>query len=767
MSVNTSHSVAFNNDNIDFDVICVQLNIQLSEEILIYNKVDQVGFELNTDFDSSSLIERSLDAFNQLFYMNVKITFRDLSLIRNIIQVGYFTQYDKWNYIGNTQRTLLISESVVDSSFQVEPYLTNQELKYDFKRYMVNTYLGNAKLAPILKQKINIVNNVVSLDDTINSQILDTLSPLTTDGILYERDYQLEASNNYYPLNNEDGTKISRHNPFRVLLSNILNENIIDSSNHVMRREHLNKYVNPIMDYYYSENVDNIFYLQYQTNEYDASNEYIHKYAGPLFFDISNAITNNDLFSNPTLSSENVLTKTYENDYDDYVFYALPEDVSGGYREYDLSDNQFADTKGDIYTLIDTYTTKTIVDLESFNSKLIPFHFINGDSLNLIATYKPIESDICGTNAQEVSIPSRSYKIKIKLTNYYYDYDKTTNSYFIFYNKDKYDEGILSSANVLHSTFQNSGDPVLTTNGWNYTLDYDNNNDPKRQIEEISSLYNSTLPHIVQAFHIQLLDENTSNNYNFGVSDLKMGHLLTDHFVDVSGAGFQWQTQDTSNSILIVNDPNSNVYYISNSSSNDFIEDVDGIGINTQNDPIFVFQFLINKPINNDTFFNIEIDSFTNNKKKNASGTLMYDHRMTLRPKLQEFTQSFYVPALNQTFEVSQINSSSNLFLVYPPNKISSFQEDVSNNPSTYDISGYNNLFGGLYIDSVSKNDEASELLNNNDITWYTNSPVSRIQFYLRSHTGESATFDPTDFTLRNIKINVNSTILDYRYYSS
>ena len=88
--MSTSHSVAFNNDNIDFDVICVQLNIQLSEEILIYNKVDQVGFELNTDFDSSSMIERSLDAFNQLFYMNIKITFRDLTLIRNIIQVGYF-----------------------------------------------------------------------------------------------------------------------------------------------------------------------------------------------------------------------------------------------------------------------------------------------------------------------------------------------------------------------------------------------------------------------------------------------------------------------------------------------------------------------------------------------------------------------------------------------------------------------------------------------------------------------------------------------------
>ena len=59
------------------------------------------------------------------------------------------------------------------------------------------------------------------------------------------------------------------------------------------------------------------------------------------------------------------------------------------------------------------------------------------------------------------------------------------------------------------------------------------------------------------------------------------------------------------------------------------------------------------------------------------------------------------------------------------------------------------------------------QLLNNNDITWYTNSPVSRIQFYLRSHTGESATFDPTDFTLRNVKINVNSTLLDYRYYTS
>lgn len=158
--------------------------------------------------------------------------------------------------------------------------------------------------------------------------------------------------------------------------------------------------------------------------------------------------------------------------------------------------------------------------------------------------------------------------------------------------------------------------------------------------------------------------------------------------------------------------------------------------------------------------------SFNNHKIKNASGILSYDHRMRLCMKMEEFTQSFYVPALNQTFEVSQINGNTNLFLVYPPNKITAIEDMISNDPSRYDISGYTNNIGGLYISNVYKNEDTSQLLNNQSITWDTNSSISKITLHLNSHNGQSDTFDPTDFTLRNIQMNVNGTFFDYQYYN-
>lgn len=766
MSASHTHSVHFTNANIDFDFVTIKLMVQLSENIILYNQLNQTGFILNTDFDSISQMDRSVDAFNQLFYINVKLTFRDLTQIRNLNELGYFTQYDKWNYSGSTQNALIFSDSIVDASYQIMPDTPNQQLKFDFMLYMVETYLGSARLGPIIKKKQNMINDVVVLDSTINTQILNDMLPLTNDGVLFEEDYQLELSNNYFPLNNEDGTKTSTHNPFRILASSILNENIIDSSNHVLRRGVFKNYINTIMDHYYTENEANIFYVTYQTDTYDASNVYVQKYAGPLFFDLSQAIINNDLFQNPTLDPSDVLVKTYEKDYVDYAFYALPEDVSGGYRTYEISNNVFADVSSDIYTLIANQTSTTIVDLESFNSKLIPFKFMNGDVINVIIEYSPTQTDISGANVQQKVIPPRKYKVKINLKNFYYDYIEATNTYTIFYNKEKVEDGTLSNANVLHSAFQASGDPSLNTHGWNYTLNYDINEEPERQTEIITSLYNSNIPHIEQAFNIQLLDQNTSNNYNKGASDLKFGHLITDYFVDTSNTGFQWQTADTSNSIPIVQDPNNNAYYISSSSTR-FIQNDNSIGINTQSDPIFVFQILVNKPIKSADFFVFHVDSFTNNKQKNASGILGFDYRMVFKVKMEEFTQSFYVAFLDQTFEVSQINGDTNLFLVYPPDKLSAFETDVSNNASTYDVTGYSTVCAGLYLTTVTKNDDSSQLLNSSAIDWNTNADVSKMTLHLTSHTGESGTFDPSDFTLRNIKINVNSTSFDYQYYTT
>ena len=40
------------------------LMVQLSENIILYNQLNKTGFILNTDFDSISQMDRSVDAFN-------------------------------------------------------------------------------------------------------------------------------------------------------------------------------------------------------------------------------------------------------------------------------------------------------------------------------------------------------------------------------------------------------------------------------------------------------------------------------------------------------------------------------------------------------------------------------------------------------------------------------------------------------------------------------------------------------------------------------
>ena len=113
------------------------------------------------------------------------------------------------------------SESIVDTSFQISPHYPYQQLKHDLRRYLVEDFLGSARLSRIVKQQTNVLNNVTTLNSSFNSQILNILSPLTTDGVLYNSDYSEFLTNNFYQL--LDSTKTSTYNPLRILLSNILN----------------------------------------------------------------------------------------------------------------------------------------------------------------------------------------------------------------------------------------------------------------------------------------------------------------------------------------------------------------------------------------------------------------------------------------------------------------------------------------------------------------------------------------------------------------
>ena len=55
---------------------------------------------------------------------------------------------------------------------------------------------------------------------------------------------------------------------------------------------------------------------------------------------------------------------------------------------------------------------------------------------------------------------------------------------------------------------------------------------------------------------------------------------------------------------------------------------------------------------------------------------------------------------------IGDLSENTNLFLVYPPDKISVLQNDVSNNSALYDVSGYEAVYKELYINSIIKNDD-------------------------------------------------------------
>ncbi len=637
-----------------------------------------------TDYDVSCQLSRSLDAFNHLFDLKIKITSRDLTKIENVFEIEYITHHEKWNYVGGTQYPLSLSESFVEG--------TTQTLKQNLLNY-VSQSDASLNISAALKRTKTFLNTVRILDDDFNTRILNTLQNLTVDGIVHVSDYNDEIAQNSFALLNSN----IRFHPFRILTTNILDVSATDT-NQLARRDIIRNHINSVMEYYYEQKKESIFYVKHG----DVS------FSGPLFFDASYAIrVSDDSFSNPSIETNDLLEKTYPNEYGDYVFYAIPngQGLSGEFRTYEETNNLFADTNSNIYTLVNTYTDTSLVDLESFNSHLVPYRFINGDSLNLIAEY-----DMEHNEYSILRVPPRKYKIQLNLMNYYYDYIPSNSSYHIFYNRDKLNQGILSSS------FQANGDPVLVDNGWNYTLSGE-------QTEIITSIYNSTIPHIKQAFHIQLLDENANNNFNYGVSDLKVGHLLTSYFTETSGNdGFRWKDS-------------------LNVTGSRFIQNGNSVDLNTQSEPIMIIQILVNEVIQSGGFLSLHMDTFTNQKKRNASGVLSFDHRMIFDVSMEDFTE---------------ISANTNVFLIYPPDKVDSFGHDTND-----DINGYSPAYGGLYITTTKVNTTTSDLLGNQSIDWNTNSPISKITLNLSSPNNSSS----ADFTVRNIKLNINSLLLDYQYY--
>ena len=172
-----------------------------------------------------------------------------------------------------------------------------------------------------------------------------------------------------------------------------------------------------------------------------------------------------------------------------------------------------------------------------------------------------------------------------------------------------------------------------------------------------------------------------------------------------------------------------------------FIQNGNSVGLNTQSEPIMIIQILVNEVIQSGGFLSLHMDTFTNQKKRNASGVLSFDHRMIFDVSMEDFTE---------------ISANTNVFFIYPPDKVDSFGHDTND-----DINGYSPAYGGLYITTTKVNTTTSDLLGNQSIDWNTNSPISKITLNLSSPNNSSS----ADFTVRNIKLNINSLLLDYQYY--
>jgi hypothetical protein len=499
------------------------------------------------------------------------------------------------------------------------------------------------------------------------------------------------------------------------------------------------------MDYAYEQNKDRVFFLEF--TDVDA----VVKHAGPLFFDISTAVAYGEYLENNNLSENDILTQNFTNDYS-FNFYSLPvnNDISGYYRVYGKTDssNEFDISNSSIYTLFDTCTDTSLVNLESFNSQMIPFHFMDGDILSFMVEYSIPQ--IKSENETDDYISTRKYKVDIKLSSMYYDNIESNNTYYVYYHRDKINSGELNYLGSLYSNVDS-----LDVHGWKFDLSYQGTVDT----EYIYGFYNSNLPHIKEAFNANIVYENTDNNCTYGVSDLKIGHIITPDFVIENNASntFTWKTSepvDISYSFDIsdpidISDSVDISYYIqsgSNSENHD-ISNTGSVNINNQDEPIFVFQLLIHTDISISDFFKINIDTFTNNKRQNASGNLCYDYRIIMTPKIETFT--------NQ-----RINQDTNLYLIYPPSEISSFKP-----PNNTLIDGYNNVFSGLYITNITKNEIIGNLYQ--PLHWNTNIDISKLTIILSSHNDSNNT-NSYEVTMRYGSIfihSLNPGKIEYQFF--
>tara|TARA_Y100000992_G_C21270815_1_gene496738 strand:- start:777 stop:2567 length:1791 start_codon:yes stop_codon:yes gene_type:complete len=239
-----NHSVQFNNDNFDFDVIALSdLSAAMTTEFTFKDIFYQKGFSgIGIDSSAIAYIDVSASDYNELFKLNIPI-FDPSSGAVNTSSVRYLTNPSGWTDV---------SFSMADvSSGSIFTSHINQTIKKDFLRSMLKDITGTTRLNNLFKNQNTMLNLIQSLDSNFNNEISTVLNAIGSAGWLTDADYGVlqDSSTNYsfigmfqnYATGEDladieagytslDNSTFSKFNPLRILSSSILGEDDSDET---------------------------------------------------------------------------------------------------------------------------------------------------------------------------------------------------------------------------------------------------------------------------------------------------------------------------------------------------------------------------------------------------------------------------------------------------------------------------------------------------------------------------------------------------------
>ncbi len=249
-----THSVQFNNSNVDFDLIAFSdISGTMNETFTFKDIFYQKGFSgIGVDCSAIAFIDVSASDYTNLFKLNIPI-YDPSSSVVDTDNVRYLTKADNWKDVS-------FSDAIVDVSAIFGSH-NDQSIKKDMVRSMLLDITGTTRMNNLFKNQNEMSRNIQNLDSSFNTNIKTLLSAIEGAGWLTDEDYGvlMDGSQNYtfdtifdtyanestYMTDVSSGyhslasqTQFSKFNPLRILSSTILGEEDADYED-----EYINIYV--------------------------------------------------------------------------------------------------------------------------------------------------------------------------------------------------------------------------------------------------------------------------------------------------------------------------------------------------------------------------------------------------------------------------------------------------------------------------------------------------------------------------------------------